>query len=74
MTVKELQDMVSEQLGQLVSGLRTLEGHTSGTTRPFFDQDEVSYTGLATTLEGCQEVQWIFKKFEDDWYFSCDSL
>ena len=74
MTVKELQDMVSEQLGQPVSGLRTLEGHTSGTTRPFFDRDEVSYTGLATTLEGHLDVRWTFKKFDDGWYFSCDSL
>ena len=74
MTVKELQDMVSEQLGQQVSSLRTLEGYTRGTTSPFFDRDEVSYTGLATALEGHLDVMWTFKKFEDDWYFSCDSL
>lgn len=74
MTVQELQDMVSEQLGQPVSGLRTHKGHTGRTTSLFFDRDEVSYTGLATTLEDHLDVMWTFKKFEDDWYFSCDSL
>jgi len=74
MTVKKLQDMVSEQLEQPVFGLRSLEGHTSGTTSSFFDRDEVSYTGLATTLEGHLDVKWTFKKFDDGWYFSCDSL
>jgi len=74
MTVRELQDMISEQLGQRVSSLRTLGGHANGTTGPFFDRDEVSYTGLATTLEGHLDVRWTFKKFADGWYFSCDSL
>ena len=65
MTVQELQDMVSEQLGQHVSGHRTLEGRPSETTRPFFDRDEVSYTGLATTFEGHLDVMWTFKSFDD---------
>ena len=74
MTVQDLQNMISEQLGHSVSSLRSLEGHIGETSSHFFDQDEVSYTGLATTIEKSLTIKWVFKKFEDGWYFSSDPM
>ena len=73
MTVEDLEDMISEQLGHRVSSLRSLEGRDSGTSSDFFNKDECSYTGLATTLERHLDVRWTFKKFDDGWYFSSDA-
>lgn len=74
MTVEDLEDMISEQLGHRVSSLRSLERRDSGTSSDFFNKDECSYTGLATTLERSRTIKWTFKKFEDGWYFSFDPM
>lgn len=74
MTTLELQDMVSEQLGHLVTNLRTLTGCVGETSRDFFNQRECSYSGLATTVERPSEIRWTFKQFEDEWYFSSDPM
>lgn len=74
MTVQDLEDMVSEQLGHSVTSLRSLEGDAAGSSSDFFDCDECSYTGLATTTERSRTIKWTFKKFEDGWYFSSDPV
>ena len=74
MTIQELQDMISEQLGHQVSSLRSLEGHVGEVSGDFFDKDDYSYTGFATTIERSCTIKWTFKKFEDGWYFSSDPV
>ena len=74
MTVQEIQEMVSEQLGRPVTNLRTSAGRVGEVSGDFFNRNEYSYSGLATTVERSVDIEWTFKKFDDGWYFSSDPV